>query len=612
MWSLIVSTLLLGVGVARSVSNGDNLQGSTGEYFDESETLPTLDLSLKPLFSDETPTSINITMRLHDPHSSRFKSGKPLLELLLAVGPTPTARYDGEDDICAWDDEGSLHLTYKDGKDPESPRHWLLDRDTVGDIVVKLTAPYRETNEHTLLGPRIDLRLDPGGGLVGQGSGFIPVPPQFDSAESRLGGPTEGSGLNVDNWEVTLSWDLSVAPDGTKAASSLGDVSSVTATGSLKTLISSVVFAVGPLQRYPPWDGPSTEARHRDFSMYWLGAPPFDMDEMAQAAKSLYNAIADYFSSPDPFRVFIRKVYNGNGGTGATLSFLLEYSELSAEELTSHSLQLLLAHETVHEYAIMESIDNSPTDEWWYDEGVADYVAAIGGYTGGGWSKADLVTTLNDMATSYYTAPGLHLTLEYVAEHAWESIDVMRVMYNRGCVFLMRLNGLIVEATKGQKDLNEVIQDLYRRRTKGHHHRIDEFREMVRALIGKEAEQAEYDSLHRGDLLVPVPGTFSKLGLKLVRKDAEKFELGFDVNSMKTNKVAGLIKGSRADLAGVQEGDDIVSGYLVWMAADSLYNMMQVTVKRDGEEKIIRFWPRSHEKVECYMWVDEGDANDEL
>jgi hypothetical protein len=612
MWSFIISALFVGTSIARSVSNAESLQITMGGYFDEPETLPALNLSLKPLFSDDTPTAINVTMRLRDPHSSRFKNGTALLALLLVIGPTPTARYDGKDDIYALDDEGILHLTYKDGKDPESPRHWFLDRDAMGDIVVKFTAPYRETDENTPAGPRIDLRLDPGGGLIGQGLGFIPVPPPFVSAERRGGGPSEGSKPSLDNWDVTLNWDLSLAPDGTKGASSLGDAQSIRTNGSLDELITHCIFAVGPLQRYPSWSSPSTEAQDRYFAMYWLGTPPFDMDDMAQASQSHYNAIADYFSSPDPFRVFVRKVSNGHGGTGATMSFMIEYDDLAVEEMTPLALQFLLAHETVHEYALMEETEESLADVWWYDEGVADYIAAIAGYTGGGWSKASMVETLNNDASAYYTSPALHLSLEYVTKHAWENIHVMRVMYNRGSMFLVRLNGLIVEATEGQNDLSEVIQELYHRRVKGDHYRIDEFREMVRAFIGKGAEQAEYDALHRGDLLVPVPATFSKLGLKTVRKDAEKFELGFDVNSMRTNKVTGLIKGSRADLAGVREGDDIVGGYMVWGVADSLNNMMQVTVKRDGEEKIIKFWPRSYEKVECYMWVDENEENDEL
>ncbi len=109
-----------------------------------------------------------------------------------------------------------------------------------------------------------------------------------------------------------------------------------------------------------------------------------------------------------------------------------------------------------------------------------------------------------------------------------------------------------------------------------------------------------------GQKIVPPEGCFAKFGLKLVRSDAERFEAGFDPNSLRTRKIMGLVKGSRAEQAGVREGDEVVRSWMLWGASDSLEGMMQLTVKReDGGEQTIRYWPRSYDKVENWIWVDD-------
>ncbi|KAH8660441.1 hypothetical protein BX600DRAFT_438651 [Xylariales sp. PMI_506] len=612
MWKQVVSFFLPVWGLATPLVTGSEQSKLVGSVAD-GEVLPSLDLNLKPVFSKSTPVSINITMRLHDLNSTRFKNGAPLLFLPLSDGLTPTARYDGKHDILASDDLGSLQLNYRDGEDPDPPRYWYPHRDPVGDITVRFTAPHRETDEQTPSGPRIDLRLDPGGGLIGQGTGFIPIPPPPGSNNTGKGPSEGGDDPDAEQWRVSLSWDLSDAPEGTRAASSFGDAPTTQAIGSLSKLVSHVLFAVGALQRYPPWPTSSASlGQDHEFSVYWLGTPPFDLNELIRTTQSLLGAVSSYFSNHEPLRVFLRKVYSGQGGTGATMSFIIEYNDRTPEELSAHALSFLVAHEAVHEFALMEPIADSAGDHWWYDEGVADYVSAVGSFTHGGWDKDEMLDSLNDIASAYYTSPCIDLSLEYVYEHVWENIHIMRIMYNRGAMYLMRLHGLIAEATNGLQGIDDVITGLFERRLAAEHHTISEFRDMVKALVGSEVEEAEYEALRRGDLIVPPAAGFAKLGLRMVRRDAEIFDLGFDSTSMRANKVTGLVAGSRAQLAGLQEGDEIVRSFMTWISADSLHNMMQVTVNREGQHKVIRFWPRSFEKAEAYMWISANTEATEL
>ncbi|KAJ9132180.1 Peptidase m61 domain-containing protein [Pleurostoma richardsiae] len=589
--------------------------------------LPSLNLTLTPFYSvpnpvlTTVPSGINVTMHLR-PGADRLAANLPLLSLVLKRGLTPFPRYDPPSGIIAHDAAGPLPLSISDA-DPElGPRTWSPARDPVGEeIVVTFSAPARVTDERTLPGPRIDLRRDAGGGLVGQGGGFIPSPPPPRRNGGGGGGSEPGSGVH-DPWDVSVAWDLAGAPLGTRAAWSLGDGGSgkgavVSAVGSPEQLVEHGIFAVGgTLQRYPLWDENTSSSSalgaaggaEREFAMYWLGEPAWDMPALARATEDMFVSVADYFSSPDPFRVFFRQVESGNGGTGATQSFLLEYSPGTPEEMDAHGMADLLAHEAVHEYALMEPADDGAQWSEQYDEGVASYIGALVGL-----SRADMIRSLNGYAQAYYTSPAVNMSFRYVLDHYWDSLHITRVSYFRGFMYLAQVNGMILEATRGKHSLDDIIQELYRLRVAHKPCQTKEFMSMIAGYVGEDVAKASYDKMWNGELVVPPVNTFAKYGLKLIRKDLERFDLGFDPNSMRTHKVQGLVKGSNAEKAGVREGDEIVKGFMAWGVADEYDNRMKIVVKRGDAEKSIVWRPRSSEKVESWMWIDiEEEDVDEL
>lgn len=567
--------------------------------------LPTVHLRLTPVWPDtnvspkscnaqsEPPDGIAITMRLKLPRS-RIGAGIPLLTLPLKMGPTPSARYDG-DALHASDSKGRLPLSYTD-EDPEfGPRSWFADREPLGEeISFEFYAPARKTDKNTLLGPRVDLRKDRGGGLVGQGIGFIPSPPPPRNHNSD--GTREGTSGISDPWEITVEWDFDQAPNGTKGAWSYGDAMSITVVDSPERAIAHGVFAVGSLQRYPSWDVDLASTSERVYAVYWLDPAPWDMVSLSKQTKEIYERIATYFRSQDPFRVFFRQIENGAGGTGATYSFVLEYSAPSVPQMTPHEMADLLAHETVHEYALMEP--ETGEEEAWYVEGVASYVGALVGLP-----RRDMIRSLNNYAQAYYTSPTVRLDYRYVLDHYWENMHLTRVPYFRGVMYLALVNGWMLEETGRRCSLDVIIDRLYQLRLEGKPCGTKDFNDILGEFVDKRSVGEAFESMLRGDLIIPGEDCFAEHGLKLVRRDMEKFELGFDPNSMRTSRVKGLVKGSNAEKAGVREDDEIVIGYQVWSVADAMENVMQLTVKRPWGEQTLKWWPRG-EKVEAYMWVE--------
>ncbi|KAI1863317.1 uncharacterized protein JN550_009637 [Neoarthrinium moseri] len=555
-------------------------------------TLPSYRASLAPEFDpqrDNAVSAINIEVRLID---SRSKATEPLLTLFLNVGSTPTLRYDG-DALKATDDSGHLPLTYRDSDEgvmSSLKRAWIPERDPVGPVLVKFQAVPRHTEPGTLSGPRVDLRTDQGGG-VGMGYGFLPHPPADD------------------DWEVQIDFDMpDSAPAGTRGACSLGDSMSNKDVGRPQKLIGNALFAVGKLTRYPSWE--TETGIGQEFSMYWIGDPPYDMKRVAPLTESLFRSIASFFGdTTNSFRVFVRRVWSGHGGSGGYRSFLLEYSPGSEDQMNENDLLDLLAHETVHEYPLMNPIKS---DDAWYNEGVANYYATIAAFEKGAVNREYLIRLLNNNTQAYYTTQVIGLEWKYITDHYMDRFDYTKAGYGRGFIYLAQVQGLISRETGGQKGVGDVVLKLYERQLRHVETHSDDFHELVSGYIGKEKTAEIRAAMEGGQIIVPPEDSFKKYGLKLVRHDVEQFEAGFDPNSLRTNKIKGLVKGSRAEQAGLREDDEVASAWMLWGAGDALENMMQVTVRRNGEEIVVNYWPRSHVKVENYMWIEDGDARSHI
>ncbi|ETS79125.1 hypothetical protein PFICI_08978 [Pestalotiopsis fici W106-1] len=481
--------------------------------------LPVYSATLAPQFNldnDNAVSAINITIKVY---TSAAKAGQPLVMLPLNVGTTPTLRYDGEA-LSASDAAGPLALTIRDTAEANSERYWCPARNPQGEIVLRCTAVPRETDAKTPSGPRIDLRMDQGG-VIGLGSGFLPYP------------------AGTDKWEFRIDWQVPVsAPAGTQVVCSLGDGLCSRDTGSPDNVLATAVFAVGPLQRYPAWETTQgNQASSQRFGMYWMGTLPYNVNRLGPLVDSIFRSIAGFFGdNSEPFRVFIRKVWTGHGGTGGYRSFLLEYYDGVTDEQTEDSLIDLLAHETVHEYPLMIPERN---EDVWYNEGVANYYGVIAPYVGGAVDRKYLVKALNDQAQAYYTSTTVNLSYQYVLDHYWDDFSVTKTPYNRGFIFLAQQQGRINRATGGRKSIDDIVRVLYQYRFRGQEHSVDDFYQILTDFIGESIVQKDREAMENGHLIVPLEDCFAKYGLRLVRKDAEQFEPGFDLKSLRNLKITG-------------------------------------------------------------------------
>jgi hypothetical protein len=69
--------------------------------------------------------------------------------------------------------------------------------------------------------------------------------------------------------------------------------------------------------------------------------------------------------------------------------------------------------------------------------------------------------------------------------------------------------------------------------------------------------------------------------------------VGFDKSSTNTRIVSGLVRGSRAALAGLENGDQILSTSRASLCSPSLDANFELIFERAGKREHISYWPRS-------------------
>jgi hypothetical protein len=75
--------------------------------------------------------------------------------------------------------------------------------------------------------------------------------------------------------------------------------------------------------------------------------------------------------------------------------------------------------------------------------------------------------------------------------------------------------------------------------------------------------------------------------------DQEVLDFGMDAVGFDNGVVTGLKTGSRAKAARLKEGDRIISNLHLRPCVDNFDAKMEVTIRRDEENKTLKYWPRS-------------------
>ena len=497
-------------------------------------------------------------------------AGAPLLTLPIVIANTDTVA-NTLTGLTASDAAGPVPLRSTD--DPVAiaySRHWTASRAVHGDLVVRYRAPVDDTPPARGSGPPYGLRTE-GGGVSGVGNTFILTP--------------EGRTL----YRIALRWDLKGLGPGASAMSSFGEGDVDLPPGPAERLTGALYMA-GPMHREPAQVTPT------GFSAAWLGEPPFDPRALMVWAGQLHGWMSGFFKDPaePPYRVILRyNPINAGGGAALPNAFLLTWGETAKDP---EALKGTLAHEMIHTWTA------TGLGGQWYGEGIAVHYQALLPLRAGMITPAAFLDDLNATARRYYTNALNGTPDGEIAARFWEDTRIRTLPYDRGAMYFAVLDGKIRRASGGKRTLDDLINEMVRRRRAGQP--TDDAAWL--ALVGRElgeAGKALHADMLAGKLMLPESGDFGPCFARTTAK-FRRFDLGFEPKSLvgDVKTIRGLKPDGEAAKAGLRDGDVVTYSVAMDSVQGDPARTLTLKVTRDGKTFPITYLPRG-ETVEAWQWA---------
>ena len=190
-------------------------------------------------------------------------------------------------------------------------------------------------------------------------------------------------------------------------------------------------------------------------------------------------------------------------------------------------------------------------------------------------------------------------------KRAWQDVEIQRLPYSRGAMYLLDANAKIIAVSKGVRSIDNVVLELLRRKENGLKYGLKEWLDMMIKEIGPRAKE-DWEAMSNGSLIIPALDALGP-NFRLVRRDQEPWELGFPSSSLSSRVIDGIIPDSRAAEVGLRDGDLIVRNDYIGNSADHYERNMTLVIRRDGKEANISYWPRKRDKVECWQWIRDSE-----
>lgn len=284
------------------------------------------------------------------------------------------------------------------------------------------------------------------------------------------------------------------------------------------------------------------------------------------------------------------------GGTGRSDAFAF-FATDNADDL---SLNRVLAHEHLHTW-IPRRIGSMPEPDeardYWISEGFTDF------YTGrllardGIWSIEQFATDLNETLAAYANSTARTAPNADIITGFWKDPDLGKLPYQRGQLLATVWDARVRTATKGARDLDEVVLAMKARTpgpTKPPLASTVFVEEMTRIGVDVGADMKQF--VEKGEAVLLLADIFAPCGT-VATLEVAAFDRGFDPmkTSQNGNKITGLREDSPAYRAGLRDGMQIVkreAGKVGDSRVDLTYRVLD-----SGVERVITYKPEGTKRI---------------
>jgi predicted metalloprotease with PDZ domain len=218
--------------------------------------------------------------------------------------------------------------------------------------------------------------------------------------------------------------------------------------------------------------------------------------------------------------------------------------------------------------------------------------------------------TLNRYLSSYLTNPPISQSQDQLKEDlravAFSSWYAESALVRRSCMYMILADAFTrrasVERQAGvESPIDEIVSDICARRRRGEKIQRGDWLRYLAHWVGDGDAQGLMDRMQSGDVL-DLDVISTGFGGSLVVEEQRLLEFGFDRESLHSGVVTGVVAGSAAAEAGLQDGDGIVRTTRPELCETHYEAKFKVTVDRGGDEGLdIEYWPRSQEKIRVWQ-----------
>ncbi|KAJ5994696.1 hypothetical protein N7481_001673 [Penicillium waksmanii] len=200
----------------------------------------------------------------------------------------------------------------------------------------------------------------------------------------------------------------------------------------------------------------------------------------------------------------------------------------------------------------------------------------------------------------------------YILKSLWLGVPLQQTQYDitsytelipyiRGCVYLLQIDSRLRKITaifgfNRISPLNDIIVDIGKRWKRGERLETYDWLMYLRPYLGDQSR--ELRAILRGAVIKLNDVVVANKNWFLTSLLQEIMDFGLDKSSTNTRIVSGLVQGSRAAIAGIENGDRILSPSRASFCAMLLSANLEIVIERSCKRVHISYWPCSFSKAE--------------
>lgn len=521
-------------------------------------------ITLKPQMAGGVVDTLKTTVVMEQ---AAYQAGDVFDSLPLTLAVSKSANYTAEDFDCE-DEAGKFGMVCESTMGMFGPQtSYKFDRDVSGKVIISYVA--KALTKEPMKG-------DPGFSLFKNERGCTAAGLIFML-------------LPAGEHDYVLDYDLSEMDEQSSGVCGFGE-GRLENSGALQAL-KETFYCIGPMHHY--------NKEGSKLHIVWLADEIKHKDDFCETTATYFDYMEKLFLDEDmPYYIILYPTPRTNlTGTALTRCCYMGFGMDMVESV--REIEGVLAHELVHNWLHVYGEEYLGSI---FAEGTAEYYSLHLAHQLGRLTDEEYVKAINDKLTFFYSNPYSQLAFEEAYGRSWTHSYAQRIAYGRGILLMLHLDTLIRQCSQGVKSLDDIIITMIAEGKTLPQGMVswDRFMEICSEATDGAAKNVFALILGKGIVMPPEYfGEWAKVTEGAVLVEAN----GFDdtVRFEYPRVVHGLVPGSNAERAGLQNGDILLNSPSEWDTAKTETTEAVYRVQRGEEELTISYVPRG-EAVPCWNY----------